>query len=158
MGKNKSLCRFRMGELEMKINHHEVFIVGHKLGELSREIELVIETAEREEKGERHQIKVLRVYESLKYLLDELKKMGISDEIQKDITIFINTLAKSYSEIKIKIEEEENQEFEEEMIVSRLKRRLRRKNKDLKLDEVKEFHQKIKIWKDRITIELSKAS
>ncbi|MFX1506858.1 MAG: hypothetical protein ACFFDC_12210 [Promethearchaeota archaeon] len=141
----------------MKINHHEVFILGHKLGELSRDIELVIETAEREERGEKHHIKVLRVYESLRYLLDELNKLEISDEIQKDITVFINNLAKSYSEIKYKIEEED-QEFENEMIVSKLKRRLRRKNKDLKLEEVKEFHQKIKIWKDRITIELSKAS
>ncbi|MFW9904823.1 MAG: hypothetical protein ACFFFH_10865 [Candidatus Thorarchaeota archaeon] len=141
----------------MKINHPEVFIIGHKLGELSREIELVVETAEREERGGRHQIKVLRVYESLRYLLDELNKMGISEEIQKDITVFINNLAKFYSEIKYKIEEEENQEFEDEMIVTKLKRRLRRKNKDLKLEEVKEFHQKIKIWKDRLTVELSKA-
>ena len=31
----------------MKINQHEVlFILGHKLGELTREIELVIETAQ----------------------------------------------------------------------------------------------------------------
>jgi CCR4-NOT transcriptional regulation complex NOT5 subunit len=145
-----------VGEPEMKTNHHEVFIVGHKLGELSREIELVIETAEREERSGRHQIKVLRVYESLRYLLDELIKMGLSEDIQKDITVFINNLAKSYSEIKHKIEEED-QEFEEEMIVSKLKKRFRRKNKDLKLEEVKEFHQKLKIWKDRITIELSKA-
>ncbi len=139
-------------------NRHEVFILGHKLGELSREIELVIETAEREQKSERHQIKVLRVYESLRYILDELIQLGISDEIQKDITVYMNNLAKLYSEIKNKIEEEEDQGFEDEMIVSKLKRKLRRKNKDLKLEEVKEFHQKIKIWKDRITVELSRSS
>lgn len=142
----------------MKIIHHEVFILGHKFGELSREIEIVIETAEREQKSERHQIKVLRVYESLRYTLDELIQLGISDEIQKDIAVYMNNLAKSYSEIKNKIEEEEDQEFESEMIVSKLKRKLRRKNRDLKLVEVKEFYQKLKIWKDRITIELSRSS
>ncbi|MHA2203786.1 MAG: hypothetical protein ACW991_08860 [Candidatus Hodarchaeales archaeon] len=140
----------------MMISRHEVFILGHKLGELSREIELVIETAEREVKSERHHIKVLRVYESLRYILDELTQLGISDEIQKNITVYMNNLGKSYSEIKFKIEEEEDQVFEDEMIVSKLKRKLRRKNRDLKLEEVKEFHQKIKIWKDRITIELSR--
>jgi len=133
-----------------------LFILGHKLGELSREIELVIETAERQDKREKHQIKVTRVYESLKYLIDELALLGISDEIQKDITVYMNLLAKNYSEIKNRISEENIQEFESEMIVSKIKRRMRRKNRNLKLEEVKELHQKIKIWKDRITIELSR--
>ena len=143
----------------MKINSHEVlFILGHKLGELSREIELVIETAQRPQKSERHQIKVVRVYEALKYILDELVELKISDEIQKDFTVYINNLAKNYSEIKNKIDKEEDREFENEMIVSKLKRKIRRKNRDLKLEEVKEFHQKLTIWKDRITIELSRSS
>ncbi|MFX1517288.1 MAG: hypothetical protein ACFFC6_13375 [Promethearchaeota archaeon] len=133
-----------------------LFILGHKLGELSREIELVIETAERPEKSERHQIKVVRVYEALKYLVDELAILWISDEIQKDITVYMNILAKNYSEIKNRILEEDTQEFESEMIVSKIKRKMRRKNKNLKLEEVKELHQKAKMWKDRITIELSR--
>ena len=144
-----------MGQLKMKSNEI-LFILGHKLGELSREIELVIETAERQDKREKHQIKVTRVYESLKYLIDELALLGISDEIQKDITVYMNLLAKNYSEIKNRISEENIQEFESEMIVSKIKRRMRRKNRNLKLEEVKELHQKIKIWKDRITIELSR--
>ena len=133
-----------------------LFILGHKLGELTREIELVIETAERQEKSERHQIKVIRVYDSLKYLTDELALLGISDELQKDITVYMNILAKNYSEIKNRISEENIQEFETEMIVSKIKRRMRRKNRNLKLELVKELHQKGKIWKDRITIELSR--
>ncbi|MFX0124737.1 MAG: hypothetical protein ACFFAE_13995 [Candidatus Hodarchaeota archaeon] len=143
----------------MKITNHEVlFILGHKLGELSREIELVIETAPRQQKSERHQIKVVRVYEALRYILNELEELEISDEIQKDFSFYMNNLAKNYSEIKNKIALEEDQDFKEEMIVSKLKRRIRRKNRDLKLEEVKEFHQKLKIWKDRITVELSKSS
>ncbi|MFX1283134.1 MAG: hypothetical protein ACFFB5_05740 [Promethearchaeota archaeon] len=140
------------------INNELLFILGHKLGELAREIELVTETAQRTEKRERHQIKVIRVYDSLRYILDELTLLEVSEEIQKDISLYINQLAKNYSEIKRKIEESQDQDSEKEMIVTRLKRKMSRKNRDLKLDEVRNLGMKLKIWKDRITIELSRLS
>ncbi|UCG04145.1 MAG: hypothetical protein JSW11_09190 [Candidatus Heimdallarchaeota archaeon] len=142
----------------MNHQYEVLFILGHKLGELSREIELVVETAQRDEKSERLQIKVIRVYEILKYIHNELIQLEISNEIQKDIEAYMSTLAKNYSEIKDKIDREESQDFENEMIVSKIKRKMRRKNRDLKLETVKEFHEKLKIWKDRITIELSRSS
>lgn len=143
----------------MKINQHEaLFILGHKLGELSREIELVIETAQRTQKKQRHQIKVLRVYDSLRYVLNELTLLKVSEEILKDLASYLNMLAKNYSEIKRKTEEKQNQDFEKEMIVTKLKRKMSRKNRDLKLDEVKDLGMKLRIWKDRITLELSRLS
>ena len=75
----------------MKINNHEVlFILGHKLGELTREIELVIETVQHTQKRERHQIKVIRVYDSLRYILDELTLLDVSEEIQKEFSSYMN--------------------------------------------------------------------
>lgn len=143
----------------MKINHSEVlFILGYKLGELSREIELVIETAQRTQKKERHQIKVVRIYEALRYVVDEMIKLGASEEIQNDLTLYLSQLAKNYSEIKEKIESEQQQDVQTEMIVSKLKRKFARKNRDLKLDEAKELDMKLKIWKDRITLEFSRFS
>ncbi|MFX0015892.1 MAG: hypothetical protein ACFFB2_18050 [Promethearchaeota archaeon] len=142
----------------MKTTRHEaLFILGHKFGELSREIELVIETAEREEKRERHQIKVIRIYDSLRYIHDELKQLGVSEEIQRDLSLYLNTLAKNYSEIRNRIVEEEKQETETEMIVSKLKRRFQRKNLDLKPNEVADLSVKLKIWKDKMILELLKS-
>lgn len=137
----------------MKINHPEVpFILGHKLGELSREIELVIETSQREDRREKHKIKVIRVYESMKYVHDELMQLGTSEEIQKDFTLYLKNLAKKYSEIKRKIDDEQGKVTKDEMIVSKFKRKISRKNRDLHLYEVKELDLKLKILKDKLKV------
>ncbi|MFX0211550.1 MAG: hypothetical protein ACFFDT_36570 [Candidatus Hodarchaeota archaeon] len=98
------------------------------------------------------------MYDSLRYILGELILLDVSEEIQKDISLYINQLAKNYSEIKRKTDEKKDQNSEKEMIVSKLKWKMSRKDRDLKLNEVRDLGMKLKIWKDRITIELSRLS
>lgn len=134
------------------------FLIGVRFGELSRYIDTVIETSTRQRRRERIEIKVFYVYESIKYLHDELSKLSISDEVVNDIDIYIGELAKRYGEIKQKVAIESDRGAENQMIVSKLKKKLsiQRKDQPLRMDDATQLAMKLKIWKDRITIEMSR--
>ncbi|MFX0085629.1 MAG: hypothetical protein ACFFAU_08140 [Candidatus Hodarchaeota archaeon] len=137
------------------------FILGNKLGELTREVSYTIETANNRYRECRYQIKVDRVYESLKYITDELTRLGVEKSILSDISSYLTYLADNYGEIKRKIEgERKNLEKDNGMIVSKIKKKIQiqRKHQELKLEEIKDLGTKLEIWKDRITIGLARLS
>jgi len=141
------------------VNTSEVpFLIGVRFGELSRYIETVIETSTKQRRGERIEIKVFYVYESLKYLHEELSKLSVSDEILNDMDMYIGELARNYGEIKQKVATESDRGAKNQMIVTKLRKKLtiQRKDQKLRLDDVTQLAMKLRIWKDRITIELSR--
>ncbi|MHA2245895.1 MAG: hypothetical protein ACXADY_13105 [Candidatus Hodarchaeales archaeon] len=143
----------------MVINNEIPFLLGVRFGELSQFVELVIDSSKNRDQEKKTKIKVLFVFESLKYILEELTKLDITDDLLEDITSYLDLLTKNYEDIKRKIEKEDTTE-EKQMIVSKIVKKLsihkRFRNQDLKLEDVNNLAVRLKIWKDRVTIGFAK--
>ncbi len=142
--------------------HNEIaFILGNKLGELIRSVELANETADSSYKECRIQIKVVHIYEGLKYIIVELARIGVDEVTLSDISSYLSLLGKNYSEIQRKIDGENVLSEEESgMFVSKIKKRIKiqKKNQLLKKEDLMELETKLKIWKDKIIIGLARLS
>lgn len=138
----------------MKITHN-AFNIGYKLGSLSRHLEIVIETANSKSSKEKFQIEVYRIFECLKYVLDELEELNILDKVQNDLSSYLNQLTGLDSK-------EEQKEFKRSMVLSKVKKKITdhrlRSDRVLKPQEVAELNLKLKMWKDRITNAFVKTS
>ncbi|MHA2296775.1 MAG: hypothetical protein ACXAEU_03140 [Candidatus Hodarchaeales archaeon] len=140
------------------------FNLGFKLGSLSRQVEIVIETASKSSSNKRIKIKVYRVYDSLKYILDELMELGISEMVQKDLKSYLNQLAggRIDEELEQEQEEGEEQEDDETRVFGKIRKKFkdRRQNlsRDLKENKARELDVKLKLWKDRIAVDFNKKS
>ena len=142
--------------------HNEVaFILGNKLGELIRNVELANETVESRYGECKIPIKVVHVYEGLKYIITELAGIGVDEATLSDISTYLSHLGKNYSEIQRKIDGENVLSEEESgMIISKIKKRIKiqKKNQLLKKEDLMELETKLKIWKDKIIIGLARLS
>ena len=137
------------------------FILGNKLGELIRGVELAKESVDSRYRECRIQIKVVQVYEILKYVVAELARIGVDEATLSDISSYLSYLGKNYGEIQRKIDGESAlQEEERGMIVSKLKKKIKiqKKNQLLKKEDLMELETKLKIWKDKIIIGLTRLS
>ncbi len=138
-----------------------VFILGNKLGELLRSVELAKETVESRYRECRIQIKVVHVYEVLKHVVAELARIGLDESTLSDISSYLGHLGKNYGEIQRKIDgESELQKEGRGMIVSKIKKKIKiqKKNQLLKKEDLMELETKLKIWKDKIIIGLTRLS
>ncbi|MFX0137961.1 MAG: hypothetical protein ACFFDN_30245 [Candidatus Hodarchaeota archaeon] len=132
------------------INSEITFNIGYNLGELSRQIAMVIETAN-QQCSKQLSIEVYRVYENLKYILDELISINASETITNDLKSYLNQLSRG------KYDRDSESDETHELILEKLKRRFaeRRQKGKLKPAAVKKLDLKLKIRKDRITRELN---
>ncbi|MFX0113644.1 MAG: hypothetical protein ACFFB3_03785 [Candidatus Hodarchaeota archaeon] len=132
-----------------------IFNLGHKFGEIIRQVEMAIET-----KSWRHcqvEIEVYRVYESLMNIIDELIKLDASEifeKTQQDIKLYLEKLTTR------KIDAEEDQEEEYEMLIARIKKKIkkRKQKRKLKSEEITELDSNLKVWKDRFANEFIRKS
>ncbi|MFW9996262.1 MAG: hypothetical protein ACFFD4_29745, partial [Candidatus Odinarchaeota archaeon] len=125
-----------------------LFDIGYKVGALSRQVEMVIEASSKRS-SERLHIMVYRVYENLKYILNELKELGISEKVQEDLLIYLSQLTGG----KIIENSEQDEEESTTMVIGTIKRKIKDRkqnlNRKLKIDEVRELDLKLKLWKDK---------
>ncbi|WP_455463325.1 hypothetical protein [Candidatus Hodarchaeum mangrovi] len=131
------------------ISSEIVLNIGFKLGEIVREVELVIETAPKRSR-ERIHIELFRVYEGLRYVLDELKVLNCSSEVQFEIESYLDQLSgRKLSKESIN---------DEKRLLTKVKEKLRERSfsSKLKIEEVKELQLKLKIWRDRISGDLGR--
>ncbi|MFW9916495.1 MAG: hypothetical protein ACFFGZ_12890 [Candidatus Thorarchaeota archaeon] len=132
-----------------------IFHLGCKFGELSRQIEMAIET-----QSWRHcrvEIELSRVDEILKSILDELMRLDtseIAEKTQNDVKVYLERL----TEEKIEAEEEDEEEYETMISRIRTKIKKRKYKRKLKTDEVSDLDLNLKIWEDRIINELVRQS
>lgn len=142
-----------------------IFNLGHKLGELARQVEMVIET--QSWRRCQNEIEVSRISDNLTYVLGELMILDVSEVIEKtqqDIKSYLEKLTKE------KIDEgaakEGEEEKEKKLIVGKIKseikkrrqRQIRKKRQKRKLtpDEVNELNLNLEIWKDRMINEFAR--
>ncbi|MFW9777326.1 MAG: hypothetical protein ACFFE8_00650 [Candidatus Heimdallarchaeota archaeon] len=140
------------------IRNDVAFIIGYKLGELARYLELAIERSSRTPKRERVLVRALYVYETLKNLESDLSQLQFADDVHKDIDTYVQRLGEKYGEIRRRLEEEKPQMQDNPMWVSKIKQKLsviKRTNQVLGMEEVKNLQIKLKFWKDRLTIGMS---
>jgi hypothetical protein len=145
-----------------------IFNLGHKLGELARQVEMVIET--QSWRRCQNEIKVSRISDSLLFVLGELMILdgsGVIEKTQQDIKSYLEKLTKEKIDEGAEKDGDED-EKERKLIVGKLKseikkrrqtqiRRKRQKRK-LTLDEVNELNMNLGIWKDRLVNECARLS
>jgi hypothetical protein len=133
------------------MSEHEIpFNIGFKIGEMTRQVELSIEFVKNTSK-ERPILKVGQIFESLKYVYQELDLMNIPYEILKEIDEYLDQISGGkFSEDKLATEDKS-----EEMIIGRIKKTLKKRNqnmnRDMKIDEMKSLLRKLQIWRDRVS-------
>jgi hypothetical protein len=132
-----------------------IFNLGQRFGEISRELEMAIET--RSLRHCRIEIEVFRVYEGLMQVIDELMKLDASEIFEKtqlDIKLYLEKLTKR----KIGTEQEKEEEYE--MLLTRIKKRIkkRKQKRKLKSEEISELNSNLKVWKDRFANEFLRLS
>jgi len=136
----------------MKMISSEIILnIGFKLGEIVRQVELVIETAPKRS-SERIHIEVFRVYEGLRAVMNELHSINCSIEVQSEIESYLDQLSgKKLSKESIN---------DEKRLLTKVKEKLKERSfsSKLKVDEVKELQLKLKIWRDRISGDIIRLS
>ena len=134
------------------ISSEIILNIGFKLGEIVRQVELVIETAPKRS-SERIHIELFRVYEGLRFVLDELHAANCSIEVQAEIESYLDQLSGGKKPLKDNIDDDKR-------LLTRVKEKLRERSfsSKLKIDEVKELQLKLKIWRDRISGDLVRLS
>ncbi|MFX0139762.1 MAG: hypothetical protein ACFFDN_39345 [Candidatus Hodarchaeota archaeon] len=133
-----------------------IFNVGYMLGKFLNKIE----TADLNERQKSQRdvknfvkIKTIDVLDQLEALNEELKRINISEETQKDIEDYKNQIIKKHG--KFLEEDETKSTLMLRKITTKIKVK-RQKMRNISLEEVKELILNLKMWKDRITIELGK--
>ena len=134
--------------------YHSILNIGYRMGNLARELEIVIERLNsKSTKSKKIHIELYRVQEALKYVIEELEKMKALQSITSDIQGYflqltgINTL-----------EEDEEGNEERKPLLTRIKQgvvdRKYRPNRELQPREIYELDLKLKTWKDKLAGEL----
>ena len=126
------------------------FNIGYKIGEMTRQIEISIEFVKNSTR-QRPILKVAQIYESLKYIFQELELLNIPKELLKEIEEYLDQISGGkYSEDRLTDEEKSD-----EMLLGRIKKSLMKRsqnlNRDMKIDEMKTILPKLQIWRDRIS-------
>ncbi len=126
------------------------FNIGYKFGEMTRQVEISIEF-EKNSTRERPILKVAQIYESLKYIFQELELLNIPKELLKEIEEYLDQISGGkYLEDKVTDEDKPD-----EMFLGRIKKSLTKRNqnlnRDMKIDEMKTVLLKLQIWRDRIS-------
>lgn len=134
------------------------FILGYRLGKLARYLELVMERSSLSTKAEKLPIRVFYVYETLKYLEADMVRLHLPSDVREDITSYIRLLGDHYGEIRQRLENDAANKPDTQMLVTKLKKKLKKKkfNQELKVEDVRSLAIKLPIWKDRLMIALSK--
>ena len=133
------------------MSEHEIpFNIGYKIGEMTRQVEISIEFVKNSSK-QRPILQVAQIYESLKYVYQELELMNIPHEILQEIEEYLDWISGGkYSEEKLTTDEKS-----EEMILGRIKKSLKKLNqnlnRDMKIDDMKSLLRKLQIWRDRVS-------
>ena len=126
------------------------FNIGFKIGEMTRQIEISIEFVKNPTR-QRPILKIAQIYESLKYIYQELELLKISNEILLGIEEYLNEISGGKFSDDILTEEEKS----DEMLLGRIKKSLMKRNqnlnRDMKLEEMKTLLRKLQIWRDRIS-------
>lgn len=126
------------------------FNIGYKIGEMTRQLEISIEYIKNPSR-QRPILKAVHIYESLKYISQELELLGIPNVIFQEIDEYLNQISGGkFSEEKMAVEEKTD-----EMFLGRLKKSIKKLNQNLnremKADEMKDILRKLQIWRDRIS-------
>ena len=126
------------------------FNIGFKIGEMTRQVEISIEF-EKNPTRQRPILKIAQIYESLKYIFQELELLNIPKELLKEIEEYLDQISGGkYLEDKLTDEEKSD-----EMLLGRIKKSLKKRNqnlnRDMKIDEMKTILLKLQIWRDRIS-------
>ena len=131
------------------------FNIGFQIGNLSRQVEIVIETTNAKEKSARVKIQAFRVFESLKYVIDELESGNILEKVQIDMSVYLSQLTGISKN-------DASSDTKPDMILRKLTKKLStrklRLDRDLKTQEISELDLKLSMWKDRISSEFVKLS
>ncbi|MCK4849640.1 MAG: hypothetical protein KAT16_11465 [Candidatus Heimdallarchaeota archaeon] len=126
------------------------FNIGFKIGEMTRQIEISIEYV-KNPTCQRPILKVAQIYESLKYIYQEIELLKISNEILLGIEEYLNEISGGKFSDDVLTEEEKS----DEMLLGRIKKSLMKRNqnlnRDMKLEEMKTLLRKLQIWRDRIS-------
>jgi len=126
------------------------FNIGYKIGEMTRQVEISIEFVKNPTR-QRPILKVAQIYESLKYIFQELELLKIPKEILKEIEEYLDQISGGkYLEEKIP-----DKEKPDEMFLGRIKKSLTKRNqnlnRDMKIDEMENILLKLQIWRDRVS-------
>ncbi len=126
------------------------FNIGFKIGEMTRQVEISIEFVKNPTR-QRPILKVAQIYESLRYISQELELLKIPNEILKEITEYLDEISGGkFSEEKMTVEEKSD-----EMLLGRIKKSLMKRNqnlnRDMKTEDMKTLLRKLQIWRDRIS-------
>ena len=126
------------------------FNIGFKFGEMTKQIEFCVEFVKNPTR-QRPILKVDQIYESLKYIIIELKLLNLPQEIMKEMAEYLDTISGGkYSEDLLAEEDKAD-----EMILGRIKKSLTKRNQNLnremKEDDMRTLSHKLQIWRDRIS-------
>lgn len=129
------------------------FDIGFKLGSLSRYLEIVLESAAASSSDKR-KIEAFRVFETLKYVVDQLSSANAMEGLRNEISEYLEELTGGPSD-------KEKEIPEKEMILTKIKKKITdrrpRSDRDLKISEVSALDLKLKMWKDKFVTGLMKA-
>ncbi len=129
--------------------------IGFKLGELIQLAESCNEFA-KSSNQQRPTMNVLQIFESLRYIIQELEILAITESLLKEIGDYLDEISGG----KFSAENDPNKSTGDEMLLSRIKKSIKSRGKnldrDLKPEEIKKLVLKLKIWRDRISNEFTR--
>jgi hypothetical protein len=138
-----------MSSLEIPYN------IGNKLGELVQHAEICTEFA-KNPSNQRPKMKILCVYESLRYILQELELLVISETLLQELRDYLDKISGG----KLSDESTPKQATEDEMLLTRIKKSIKSRgqnlDREMKTDDIKNLSLKLKIWRDRISNEFTR--
>jgi hypothetical protein len=138
-----------MSSLEIPYN------IGNKLGELTQLAEICIEFA-KNPSNQRPRMEVLRVYEGLRYIMQELELLAFSESLLQELRDYLDKISGG----KLSDESTQKQTPEDEMLLTRIKKSIKSRgqnlDREMKTEEIKNLSLKLKIWRDRISNEFTR--
>lgn len=133
------------------------FIMGIKIGELAKNVEMVISSHNTKDKRFRVKLGALIVYENLRDISEGLKQSNTHENIVGDIDTYLDQITKKF-ERHLLTDSSSDEKSDSGLIVTKLKKRIQTllKGKELNLEETIELNTKLASWKDRLVLDLLK--
>ena len=129
--------------------------IGTKFGELIKLAEICTEFS-KNPSSYRPRLEVLRVYESLRYILQELELLALSESLLEEIREYLDKISGG----KLSEESTPKESTGDEMLLTKIKKSIKSRGQNLeremKTDEIKNLSLKLKIWRDRISNEFTR--
>ena len=129
--------------------------IGNKIGELMQLAEICIEFAKNPAR-QRPGIEALRVYESLRYIVQELELLAISEPLLQELRDYLDKISGG----KLSAETTKKESTGDEMLLSKIKKSIKSRgqnlDREMKTEEIKNLSLKLKIWRDRISNEFTR--